>query len=213
MLDLHSRISAAGGWAAVHGAVVLDEAYVDECQDATMAELLLLLRMTSDPNRLFLTGDTAQAIARGVAFRFEDVTAMIFALKEDEAAARELRLAKPVAAAQSEVLAQNFRAHTGVLNAAASVVFALRHFFPNSIDNLPPDKGIFDGPRPSILLTTDIMELRALLGGADQRGGGPVRFGARQIVIVRNDEARRDLPAFFRGATVLTVSALLSAAA
>ena len=34
-------------------------------------ELLLLLRTVEDPNQLFLTGDTAQTIARGLSFRFQ----------------------------------------------------------------------------------------------------------------------------------------------
>jgi hypothetical protein len=42
----------------------------DEVQDFTQAELLMDLRLVSDPNGLFLCGDTAQTIARGVGFRF-----------------------------------------------------------------------------------------------------------------------------------------------
>jgi hypothetical protein len=37
----------------------------------TRGELLLLLRTVEDPNQLFLTGDTAQTIARGLSFRFQ----------------------------------------------------------------------------------------------------------------------------------------------
>lgn len=42
-------------------------------QDFTQAELLMDLRIVSDPNGLFLCGDTAQTIARGVGFRFTGV--------------------------------------------------------------------------------------------------------------------------------------------
>jgi hypothetical protein len=39
-------------------------------QDFTQAELLMDLRIVADPNGLFLCGDTAQTIARGIGFRF-----------------------------------------------------------------------------------------------------------------------------------------------
>ncbi len=39
-------------------------------QDFTQAELLMDLRIVEDPNGLFLCGDTAQTIARGIGFRF-----------------------------------------------------------------------------------------------------------------------------------------------
>lgn len=38
-------------------------------QDFTQAELLLALRVVSDPNGLFMCGDTCQTIARGIGFR------------------------------------------------------------------------------------------------------------------------------------------------
>lgn len=39
-------------------------------QDFTQAELLLSLRVVSDPNGIALFGDTCQTIARGIGFRF-----------------------------------------------------------------------------------------------------------------------------------------------
>jgi hypothetical protein len=44
-----------------------------QVQDFTQAELALDLRVVNDPNNLFYCGDTAQTIARGVGFRFEDI--------------------------------------------------------------------------------------------------------------------------------------------
>lgn len=40
-------------------------------QDFTQAELLLGLRVVSNPNGLFFCGDTCQTIARGIGFRWE----------------------------------------------------------------------------------------------------------------------------------------------
>ena len=50
--------------------------------------------MCADKNALFFTGDTCQTIARGVGFRFEDLTTMFFQLGEQqrkELSARGLR--------------------------------------------------------------------------------------------------------------------------
>ena len=60
----------------------IDEVYVDEVQDFTQAELRLFLEVCHDKNALFLTGDTCQTIARGVGFRFEDLTTMFYHLAE-----------------------------------------------------------------------------------------------------------------------------------
>lgn len=62
----------------------IDEIYVDEVQDFTQAELLLFVEVCADKNALFFTGDTCQTIARGVGFRFEDLTTMFFQRSEEQ---------------------------------------------------------------------------------------------------------------------------------
>lgn len=62
----------------------IDEVYIDEVQDFTQAELRLFLEVCADKNALFLTGDTCQTIARGVGFRFEELTTMFFDLKQSQ---------------------------------------------------------------------------------------------------------------------------------
>lgn len=57
---------------------IIHQIYVDETQDFTQAELCLLLRMCHSPNEMFLTGDTAQSIMRGISFRFEDLRSLFF---------------------------------------------------------------------------------------------------------------------------------------
>ena len=52
--------------------------YIDEVQDFTQAELTLLLHCCRWPNGLFLTGDTAQSIMRGVSFRFSDLRSVFY---------------------------------------------------------------------------------------------------------------------------------------
>lgn len=63
--------------------VYFHEVYVDETQDFTNAELCILMQLCSIPNRIFLTGDTAQCIMQGISFRFKDLQALLFKIKEN----------------------------------------------------------------------------------------------------------------------------------
>ena len=65
---------------------------IDECQDLTQAELSLLLEVAHDKDALYLCGDTAQTISRGVGFRFADVRTLFHAhCERGEAAMPALR--------------------------------------------------------------------------------------------------------------------------
>ena len=57
---------------------ILHEIYVDETQDFTQAELALLMCVCNNPNKMFLAGDTAQAIMRGISFRFQDLSSLFY---------------------------------------------------------------------------------------------------------------------------------------
>ena len=57
---------------------VIHQVFVDETQDFTQAELCLLLRLCQSPNEMFLTGDTAQSIMRGISFRFNDLKSLFY---------------------------------------------------------------------------------------------------------------------------------------
>ena len=56
--------------------------FVDETQDFTQAELTILIRLAHNPNEMFLTGDTAQSIMRGVSFRFSDLKTLFHYAKQ-----------------------------------------------------------------------------------------------------------------------------------
>ena len=57
---------------------VIHQFFVDETQDFTQAELCLLIQCCQNPNDMFLTGDTAQSIMRGISFRFEDLKSLFY---------------------------------------------------------------------------------------------------------------------------------------
>lgn len=158
----------------------VDSLFVDECQDWTQAELYVLAMLCRDPNALFLAGDTAQSIAVGVDFRFTDVRQTFY----NHFGGLEPELLQ---------LSHNYRSHAGVLRLAACVVELIYFFFSTSLDKLPPDLGLFDGPKPVIMKVASTADLILMLDGA-KRETSRIEFGAHQVVIVRSEEAKKKLP-------------------
>jgi len=175
------------------GGCAIDKLYADEVQDFTQAEVALLVRLCRDPYSLFLCGDSAQTIARGVGFRFKDLRTIW----------KQLGLGDRTPPKPKSLL-HNYRSHQGCLRLAAAVVRVIYRLFPNSIDNLPPDAGVLDGPKPVLIEETDTRLLLKLILG-NIRTTAAIEFGAHQVVLVRDDAARRSLPAELKLALVLTV--------
>ncbi|NXV83306.1 TRNK1 protein, partial [Atlantisia rogersi] len=178
----------------------IHEFYGDEIQDFTQAELALLMRCINDPNTMFLTGDTAQSIMKGVAFRFSDLRSL-FHYASKNSMSKEQRIRKPKRIYQ---LYQNYRSHSGILRLAAGVVDLLQHYFPESFDRLPKDCGLFDGPKPTVLESCSVSDLAILLRG-NKRKTQPIEFGAHQVVLVANETAKEKIPEELSLALVLTV--------
>ena len=165
----------------------IDEVYVDEVQDFTQAELRLFIAACADKNALFFTGDTCQTIARGVGFRFEELTTMFHHVRErqlthlaaqgrqPEDLPRQLRVQVP----EVNKLSVNYRTHNGILGAASEVVSLLLQLFPQSVDALEKDRGHFDGPKPVLLKDTTTDDLAMMLMGSDP-AHSQIEFGAHQ---------------------------------
>jgi superfamily I DNA/RNA helicase len=120
-----------------------DRVYVDEVQDTTQAEIgLLLLAIGGRCDAIFLVGDTAQAIAEGVDFRFEEVRGVVHMISGGRQKVHR------------EKLSRNFRSHEGILSVSNVVLQRLHSAFPNAASKLPPDTGLTRGPRPSLMRIT-----------------------------------------------------------
>ncbi|NXS96713.1 TRNK1 protein, partial [Jacana jacana] len=178
----------------------IHEFYGDEIQDFTQAELALLMKCINDPNAMFLTGDTAQSIMKGVAFRFSDLRSL-FHYASKNSTNKKQRVRKPKRIYQ---LYQNYRSHSGILRLASGVVDLLQYYFPESFDRLPKDCGLFDGPKPTVLESCSVSDLAILLRG-NKRKTQPIEFGAHQVVLVANDTAKEKIPEELSLALVLTV--------
>ena len=194
--DLYQRLSVLKdvSWS-------LHRFYVDEVQDFTQAELSLLLRCCREPNGLFLTGDTAQSIMRGVSFRFGDLRSLFHEVQQK---AKRVKAAVPIHVPQLHQLTINFRSHSGILQLAASVIDLLKEFFPNSFDCLPGDEGMFPGPTPTLLQSCNVSDL-ALLLRSNKREASSIEFGAHQVIIVQSEDSKKELPDVLKAGIVLTV--------
>ncbi|XP_006869247.1 PREDICTED: TPR and ankyrin repeat-containing protein 1 [Chrysochloris asiatica] len=178
----------------------IHELYGDEIQDFTQAELALLMQCINDPNAMFLTGDTAQGIMQGVAFRFSDLLSLFhYASRNNTDKLCAVRKPKKI-----HQLYQNYRSHSGILNLASGVVDLLQFYFPESFDRLPRDSGLFDGPKPTVLESCSVSDLAILLRG-NKRKTQPIEFGAHQVILVANEMAKEKIPEELGLALVLTV--------
>ena len=179
------------------------EIYVDETQDFTQSELLLLLKCSLNPNAMFFTGDTAQSIMKGVAFRFCDLQSLFVAAKQEFE--RNEVISPVMVPKQVHQLTHNYRSHSGILQLASSVVKLLEIFFPDSFDRLKPDVGLFEGPKPVILNADDFEQLALLLQGTKRKTTSSIDFGAHQAVLVQSEESKRLLPLELRHGIVLSI--------
>ena len=195
---VYRRLTTADGAAPEW---VIHEFYVDETQDFTQAELCLLIQCSADPNAMFFTGDTAQSIMRGIAFRFEDLRSLFFYMR-DSFRCRDKTSTSQVPSLYQ--LTHNHRSHAGILALAASVVDLMLRFFPNSFDRLEKDCGLFDGPKPVLLESCSVSDLALLLRGS-RRQTLQIEFGAHQAIIVANDQARDNIPVELSLGLVLTI--------
>ena len=170
--------------------------YIDEVQDFTQAELTNLIYCCSDPNSMFFTGDTAQSIMRGIAFRFQDLRSVFYNIQSNDP--------KVMIPKKPHKLTINFRSHSGILKLAGSIIDLISEFFKDSIDHLPDDEGMFPGPTPVLLESCKIDDL-ALLLSTNKREASAIEFGAHQVIIVQSKEAKESLPPILKGAIVLTI--------
>ena len=109
-----------------------------------------------------------------------------------------------VAVPEVSKLTVNYRTHNGILGAASQLVSLLLELFPHSVDALEKDVGHFDGPLPTLLTDTSKDDLSMLLFGSDPQHS-QIEFGAHQVVLVRDQAAKANLPVELQSALALTI--------
>ncbi|PIA50211.1 hypothetical protein AQUCO_01300743v1 [Aquilegia coerulea] len=203
--DLHCRLR--------HGLFdgeLVDFVYIDEVQDLTMRQIALFRYICRNVDEGFVfSGDTAQTIARGIDFRFQDIKALFYnefmGFRGDD----KDRMKGKDQPSVSDIfhLNQNFRTHAGVLNLSQSVIELLYHYFPFSVDVLGPETSLIYGEAPVLLQSgNDENAIVSIFGNSGISGGNIVGFGAEQVILVRDDCARKEVAGYVgKQALVLTI--------
>ncbi|XP_042505284.1 uncharacterized protein LOC122081929 isoform X2 [Macadamia integrifolia] len=192
VIDLHHRLNDGS-----YEGEEMDFVYIDEVQDLTMRQISLFRYICRNSSDGFVfAGDTAQTIARGIDFRFQDIRSLFF--KEFLLEAGSYSKERGKGSSQPRLsdifhLNQNFRTHSGVLNLAQSVINLLYRFFPLSIDVLKPETSLIYGEAP-VFLESGNDENDAIItifGNSGTTDGSMILFGAEQVILVRDDSARK----------------------
>ncbi|PWA57990.1 uvrD-like Helicase, ATP-binding domain, P-loop containing nucleoside triphosphate hydrolase [Artemisia annua] len=182
----------------------IDFVYIDEVQDLSMRQISLFKYICQNVDEGFVfAGDTAQTIAKGIDFRFQDIRSLFY---KEFLSTRKSRKEEKGVVSEIKQMKQNFRTHAGVLDLAQSVIDILYCYFVHSIDKLEPETSLISGEDPVFLEScNDENAIRTIFGGS-KSGGEIVGFGAEQVILVRDDRARTELIEYVgRQALVLTI--------
>ncbi|KAI3992533.1 hypothetical protein MKX01_022624, partial [Papaver californicum] len=91
------------------------------------------------------SGDTAQTVARGIDFRFEDIRSLFYNEFILESETNRNRIS------ETFHLNQNFRTHAGFLKLSQSVLDLLYHYFSFCVDKLSAETNLITGEAPVLL--------------------------------------------------------------
>lgn len=107
--------------------------YIDEVQDLAMSQIALFKHICSNVEEGFVfSGDTAQTIARGIDFRFQDIRHLFYKMFVMESRSKKYDERKGKRQISDIFhLTQNFRSHDGILKLLQSIVELLYHFSPS----------------------------------------------------------------------------------
>ncbi|XP_074273009.1 uncharacterized protein LOC141596682 [Silene latifolia] len=202
--DLHRRLKHER-----YDGDFIDYVYVDEVQDLSIRQIALFKYICGNVDEGFVfSGDTAQTIARGIDFRFEDVRCLFYKeflvrkTRDEANGIHEKGSISPIFQ-----LSENFRTHGGILNLGQSVIELVYHFFPQSIDKLSPETSHIFGEAPILLESgSDEDAIVTIFGNNGNVGCNLVGFGAEQVILVRDECVRQEISSYVgKNALVLTI--------
>lgn len=191
VIDLHHRLRDQG-----YEGDELDFIYIDEVQDLSMSQIALFSYVCRNVQEGFVfSGDTAQTIARGIDFRFQDIRSLFYKkFVRPKISSRGSEREDKGQISEIFHLSQNFRTHAGVLNLSQSIIDLLYHFFPQSIDILKPETSRISGEAPVLLECGNNENAIKMIFG--NRSGDEISmegFGAEQVILVRDESAQKEI--------------------
>ncbi|MCO5576944.1 hypothetical protein L7F22_030765 [Adiantum nelumboides] len=175
----------------------IDFVYIDEVQDFTAAQISLFSFLCSNPTEGYIfAGDTAQTIARGINFRFQEARSLFYTdfgiapcMNAESAAKKGAREFTPA----FFHLSHNFRTHIGVVNMANSIVQLLYYFFPQNIDKLDRETSLVWGQLPVILKADGHDLAKKIMEGSSDTNNQVHGLGAQQVILVRDEAQKSEL--------------------
>ncbi|KAM0935201.1 putative TPR and ankyrin repeat-containing protein [Dioscorea sansibarensis] len=192
VMDLHYRIQSHG-----YTGDKIDFVYIDEVQDLTMRQIALFKCICSNYEEGFVfAGDTAQTIAKGADFRFENIRSLFYKefLSESTSKCQKNDKGGLNRISDKFILKQNFRTHVGVLKLAQSVIDLLYEFFPLSVDKLPPETSLVYGEAPVVLQLKDgDTAIKTIFSDGDKLDQSKTSFGAEQAILVRDESSKQEI--------------------
>ncbi|KAD2804463.1 hypothetical protein E3N88_37840 [Mikania micrantha] len=199
VIDLHQRLQNLK-----YEGDQMDFIFIDEVQDLSMRQISLFKYICQNVYEGFVfAGDTAQTIARGIDFRFQDIRSLFY---------KEFLTSKTVGKQEKGLISkifqlkQNFRTHAGVLDLAQSVIDILYRYFSHSIDILEPETSLIYGEAPIFLESDNEENAIVTIFGRSGSDSGLVGFGAEQVILVRDDSAKTEICEYIgKQALVLTI--------
>ncbi|RRT82295.1 hypothetical protein B296_00020334 [Ensete ventricosum] len=176
---------------------MIDFVYVDEVQDLTLRQLGLLKYVCKNFEEGYtFAGDTAQTIARGIDFRFEDIRSLFYTefLSEVKSGYQQKKKEREIHVTDMFQLSQNLRTHAGVLGLAQSIMDLLYYYFPLSIDKLIPEFSLIYGETPVLLESSnDENAILTIFGKSVSSQGCLSGFGAEQVILVRDTVTKEQI--------------------
>ena len=190
VIDLHHRLRQQR-----YMGDEMDFVYIDEVQDLTMRQIALFKYICKNVDEGFVfSGDTAQTIARGIDFRFQDIRSLFYNEFVMESSDECDGTKEKGQISEIFHLSQNFRTHAGVLKLSQSIIDLLYRYFPQSIDVLSPETSEVYGEAPVLLEPgKDENAIITMFGNHQNIGGSMVGFGAEQVILVRDDCSRKEI--------------------
>ena len=167
-----------------------DEVYIDEVQDQRCVDIQLFLEFIKDSRGLHFAGDTAQAISQDSTFRFSDVKAIIY---EHFVPASIRTKQSQLSRTTMFTLSKNYRSHRGILALASLIMKMIWKGFPETVDNLEPEVGNLDGPKPVLFLGCDASILLTSNVGLVNLTDRSADYGAEQVILVRDEAMKTKL--------------------
>ncbi|CAD8192780.1 unnamed protein product [Paramecium pentaurelia] len=171
---------------------------LDELQDVPKALLILLNRITQI--QLFLAGDNAQNIVKGIGMKFLDIQNCLDIERTSDQSIRQNNTKTTLIK-----LSYNFRSSNQILQLGNTLINSIEILFPSQLDCLQKEKSNQQGPKPTIIQSCQNQDLLNYLLKQYRNKQSNVEFGSNSVIIVKDQDSKLKIPIELQNAIILTI--------